>query len=85
MMDFKRLCELLSDYFDEELESDICAGIEELVSEDPFCEVLFNTFNRTIKLCEEWEQEKIEVPEEVHIRLHRFLKLEIRKSVPKKK
>jgi len=79
MIDFKKLCELLSDYFDEELESDICADIDELVSEDFGCKVLFNTFNRTVELCREMEAEEIEVPEEVHIRLHEFLKIKIRK------
>jgi len=79
MMDFKKLCKLLSDYFDEELESDICAEIDELVSEDFGCKVLFNTLNRTIELCEELEEE-IEVPEEVHIRLYEFLKIEMRKK-----
>lgn len=79
MIDFRRLCELLTDYFDEELESDICAEIDELVSEDFGCKVLFNTFNKTLQLCEEMEEE-IEVPEEVHIRLYEFLKIEIRKE-----
>jgi hypothetical protein len=79
MIDFKRLCELLTDYFDEELESDICSEIDELVSEDFGCKVLFNTFNKTLQLCEEMEEE-IEVPEEVHIRLYEFLKIEIRKE-----
>jgi len=79
MIDFKRLCELLTDYFDEELESDICSEIDELVSEDFGCKVLFNTFNKTLQLCEEMEEE-IEVPEEVHIRLYEFLKIEIRRE-----
>lgn len=79
MIDFKRLCELLTDYFDEQLESDICAEIDELVSEDFGCKVLFNTFNKTLQLCEEMEEE-IEVPEEVHIKLYEFLKIEIRKE-----
>jgi hypothetical protein len=78
-MDFKKLCKLLSAYFDEELESNICAEIDELVNEDFGCKVLFNTFNKTIELCKEL-QEEIEVPEEVHIRLYEFLKIEMRKK-----
>jgi len=79
MIDFEKLFELLSDYFDEELEDDICAEIDELVSED-FCSgVLFNTFAKTIELCGEIEAEEIEVPEEVHVRLYEFLEIEIRK------
>lgn len=79
MIDFKKLCQLLTDYFEEELESDICAEIDELVSEDFGCKVLFNTFNKTLQLCKEMEEE-MEVPEEVHIRLYEFLKIEIRKE-----
>jgi len=80
MIDFKKLCQLLTDYFDEELESDICAEIDELVSEDFGCKVLFNTFNKTLQLLREMEEEEIEVPEEVHIRLYEFLRIEIRKE-----
>jgi len=80
MIDFKKLCELLSDYFDGELESDICAEVDELVSKDFGCKVLFNTFNKTIELFEEMEAEEIEVPGEVHIRFHEFLRIEIRKE-----
>jgi len=80
MIDFKKLCQLLTDYFDEELESDISAEIDELVSEDFGCKVLFNTFNKTLQLCEEMEEEEIEIPEEVHIRLYEFLKIEIREE-----
>ncbi len=79
MIDFNKLCQLLTDYFDEELESDICAEIDELVSEDFGCKVLFNTFNKTLQLCKEMEEE-IEVPEEVHIKLYEFLKIEIKKE-----
>jgi len=80
MIDFDKLCELLSDYFDEELEHDICAEIDELVSEDFCSEVLFNTFAKTIEWCREIEGEEIEVPEEVRVRLYEFLEIEIRKK-----
>ncbi len=33
-MDFERLFELLSDYFDEELESEICSEIDALICEE---------------------------------------------------
>jgi len=77
MIDFKKLCRLLSDYFDGELESDICAEVDELVSEDFGCKVLFDTFNKTIELIKEMESEEIEIPEEVHISLLEFLRIEI--------
>ncbi len=80
MMDFERLFELLSDYFDEELESQICNEIRELISEDFCCKSLFNTFNKTLDLCREMEAEEIEVPEGVHIRLYESLRIEIRKG-----
>lgn len=80
MIDFEKLWELLSDYFDEELEPDICAEIDELLSEDLCCKALFNTFNKTLELCREMEAEEIEVPEEVHLRLYEFLRIEIRKK-----
>lgn len=79
MMDYKELFELLSDYFDEELESEICAEIDRLRCEDSCCDVLFNTFNKTLDLCEEFEEE-IEVPEEIHIKLYESLKIEIIKK-----
>lgn len=80
MIDLEKLCELLSEYFDEELAPDVCAEIDELICEDSCCEVLFNTFHRTIQLCREFEAEEIEVPEEVHIRLCQSLKIEIKKK-----
>jgi len=80
MIDFEKLFELLSDYFDEELEDDICAEIDELVSEDFCSKVFFNTFAKTIELCREIEAEEVEVPEEVHIQLYEFLEIEIKKK-----
>ncbi len=80
MMDFDELWELLSDYFDEELESDICEEIDELINEDYCCSVLFNTFNKTLDLLREFEEEEIEVPEDVHRELYEVLRIEIKKK-----
>ena len=80
MMDFERLFELLSDYLDRELESEICAEIDELIREDSCCKTLFNTFNKTLDLCREMETEEVEVPEGVHIRLYESLRIEIRRE-----
>lgn len=77
MIDFEELFRLLSDYFDEELEFDICAEIDRLISEDFISQVFFNTFNKTLELCQEMEAEEMEVPEEIHIRLYEFLRIEI--------
>ena len=79
-MDFERLFELLSDYFDEQLESEICSEIDALICEDSCCKALFNTFNRTLDLCREMEAEEIEVPGEVHITLYESLRIEIRRK-----
>ena len=79
-MDFERLFELLSDYFDEELEPEICSEIDELICEDSCCKTLFNTFNRTLDLCRKMEAEEIEVPGEVHIRLYEYLRIEVRRK-----
>ena len=79
-MDFDKLFELLSDYFDEELEYEICSEIDALICEDSCCKALFNTFNRTLDLCREMEAEEIEVPGEVHITLYESLRIEIRKK-----
>ncbi len=80
MIDFKKLCQLLSDYVDGELESDICAEVDELVSEDFVCKVLFDTFSKTIELIKEIEAEEIEIPEDVHISLLEVLRIEIEKK-----
>lgn len=68
---------LLSDYFDEELDSEICDGIEEHISTCRYCESLFDTFSKTLDLCKEIEL--LEVPQEVHIRISRSIRIEIKK------
>lgn len=79
MMDYLMLCELLSNYFDDELERDICEEIDLLIEENFACQSLFNTFNKTLELCLEMEEEEFEVPEEVHIRLFEFIRIETSK------
>ena len=74
------MCELLSDYFDEELEPDICSEIDELVEIDSYCEALFNTFSKTLDLVRETEKEMFEVPKKAHIKLYKTLRIEIRKE-----
>ena len=80
MIDFDELFDLLSDYIDQQLESDLCSEIEELMQEDFCCMNLFNTFNKTLELCHEMLEEEIEVPEETHIKLYETLRIEIRRS-----
>ncbi|MFC2061779.1 RNA polymerase sigma factor, partial [Elusimicrobiota bacterium] len=71
IMDFIKFCRLLSDYCDSELSFDICSEIEEFMHEECICKTMFNTFQRTIELCNELEE--MEVPQQIHIELHRTL------------
>ncbi|MFH1784017.1 MAG: hypothetical protein ABH868_03875 [bacterium] len=80
MMDFKNFCQFLSDYMENELEADICRDMEELMGEDFCCRCMLKTFNKTLELCREMEQEMIEVPEHVHIRLYEVLHIEIQEN-----
>ncbi len=73
----KDIFELLSDYLDEELESDLYTEIEEHLEECPHCIPFVNTYRRTVTLCQSIEI--IEVPGEVHLKLWQTLRKEIRK------
>lgn len=79
MIDFEELLRLLSDYFDEELEANICEEIDQLIHEDLWWQAFFNTFNKTMELCREMEEE-MEVPKDVHIQLFESLRIEIRRK-----
>ncbi|MFH1415589.1 MAG: zf-HC2 domain-containing protein [Elusimicrobiota bacterium] len=74
-MDFKELCDLISDYIDKELGEDICSEIEEHLNMHSECMTLFNTYCETIYLCRKMEE--LEVPREVHVKLYRRLRLQI--------
>lgn len=78
-MELKKFCELLSEYFDHDPESDFCTEIEKLIEEDPYYENIFNTLNKTIELFDELESEELEVPEETHTMLFESIRIEIRK------
>ncbi len=79
-MDFNELCALLSDYFDEELSADICEEIRELICDDCCCQTMFNTFDKTLHLCNALCHEELDVPEDVHIELIECLHIEIEKD-----
>jgi predicted anti-sigma-YlaC factor YlaD len=64
----------LSAYLDGELESALCAEIEEHLRGCDDCRVMVDTLNRTITLYRNYGQST--VPPEVHERLARVLKLE---------
>jgi len=70
--------ELLSDYLDEELESDLFAEIEEHLEECPHCISFSHTYQRTVTLCQSIEI--VEVPGKVHLKLWRTLRKEIKKE-----
>jgi hypothetical protein len=79
-MEYKDFCDFLSAYLDRELDADICAEIDQMLEEDCYCQSLFDTFDKTIWLCQQIEQEMIDVPEEVHIRLIQVIRTEVRKK-----
>lgn len=77
-MNFDELLYIISDYFDRELESEICSEIEEFICIDAECRTLFNTFQETINLCHEIEE--LEVPRDVHVKLCMSLHIKIERS-----
>lgn len=81
MIDFDELFQLLSDYFDEDLEAQLCAEIDQMFNEELWFHSFFNTFHRTIDLCYELESEEIEVPQETHIQLFEVLRIEMAKQL----
>jgi len=76
-MDFEEFCNLLSEYFDEELGPRSCRDMEEMIASDSCCRTVFNTFNKTLKLCRQLQAEEMEVPEEIRVNLYRYLRIEI--------
>ena len=75
MIDFEQFWQMLSDYIDEELEKDIYEEFDDMICEVAECEHLFNTLQKTLHICHEMEM--VEVPEEVHVELHRVLQVEM--------
>lgn len=74
----KRVCrelkDKLSEYLDGELESALCAEIEQHLKGCDDCRVMVDTLNKTITLYRNYGQES--VPPETHERLTRVLDLE---------
>lgn len=65
-MEFERFFKLVSDFIDQELDFDLMDEFERDL-EDDFCRSFFNTFQKTVELCHQFEMEN--VPEELHISL----------------
>ncbi len=63
----------LSAYLDGELESALCAEIEQHLAGCADCRVMVDTLNRTVTLYRQYGQES--VPADVHDRLTRVLKV----------
>ncbi len=78
MAQLKDICrdlkDQLSDYLDGELESALCAEIEQHLRDCKDCRVMVDTLNKTITLYRSYGQENI--PPETHARLTRVLHLE---------
>ncbi|NOY43834.1 anti-sigma factor family protein [Deferrisoma camini] len=69
----KEILEQLSAYIDEELDPSICAEIEAHMEGCNPCVAFLNTLKKTVVLYK-YSAEGDEVPREVHIDLHRFLR-----------
>jgi predicted anti-sigma-YlaC factor YlaD len=76
----RELKDKLSDYLDGELESALCAQIEQHLRGCDDCRVVVDTLNQTITLYRNYGQAT--VPPDTHERLTRVLKLERLKSKP---
>lgn len=62
--EFERFFKLVSDFIDQEMDFDLMNEFEKEL-EDEFCRSFFNTFQKTVELCHQFEME--EVPQELHI------------------
>ncbi len=77
----RELKDKLSAYLDGELESAICAEIEQHLRNCDDCRVVVDTLNKTITLYRHYGQAS--VPADTHERLTRVLNLEIlKKKIP---
>lgn len=61
---FERFFRLVSNFIDQEMDFELMDEFEHDL-EDEFCRCFFNTFQKTVELCHQFEMEK--VPEELHI------------------
>lgn len=74
----KELLLKLSDFVDGELDSSLCKEMEKHLIDCRRCKVFVDTFKKTITILKHRGEE--ELPEEVHIKLHDFLKERCKKS-----
>ncbi len=65
-------CRKLSDYLDRELSDNECMLIEEHLRECPPCAIIYQGLEKTVTLCGSGISD--EIPEQVKIRLLRFLR-----------
>ncbi|MBN2406282.1 MAG: hypothetical protein JXJ19_01165 [Elusimicrobia bacterium] len=78
-MDFEDIFRLISDYIDRELEADICSEMEEFFCMHEECRCFLDSFSETVRLCNSIQD--MDVPEDVHVRLYKSLKITIRKNI----
>jgi hypothetical protein len=74
MVNIKDLSQLLSDFFEEDLDPVIAREINELICKDCHCRTLFNTFVKTIYLCREIKE--IDIPISTRLKLFQSLGIE---------
>ncbi len=79
----QEILENLSAYIDAELDPSLCAEIEAHMEGCNPCVAFLNTLKKTVILYKYSGCAEEEVPQEVHIDLHRFLREKCREDVEK--
>jgi predicted anti-sigma-YlaC factor YlaD len=67
----KEIC----DFMGEDLDAPACREVAEHIENCPTCQIYFDTVKKTVTLCRELEENK-KLPNEVHQRLYKVLKLD---------
>lgn len=75
----KECLELLYDYFEGELDSEMTLSLEEHFQDCPPCVAFLNTYKTTTQLCKE-TLKQTDIPEIVQIKLQEFIKQNIKKT-----
>ncbi len=74
----KEFCDMFSDYIDGDVCESECDSIEEHLQDCPPCDLLFESFRRSINVCNQGISD--EIPEAVRDRLRMFLRENCKKQ-----
>jgi len=78
MIHCSEICELLCDLLDQELEMDFEEEVTGHISRCVTCQSVFRTYKKTVQLYEHMEM--LDVPEETHLKLIKFIEIEVRRK-----